>query len=67
MKDTLNTHECRVDVIGTSVSYGKDDDPKYDDYIDVFFKAFGKEYKTFLFELVKINFMYINTPEMKFS
>ena len=64
MKDTLNTHECLVSVIN-SVSYGKDDDPKYDDYIDVLFKAFGKEFnKNNLFD--SNYFMYINTPEMKF-
>ena len=64
MKHTLNTHECLVSVIN-SVSYGKDDDPKYDDYIDVLFKAFGKEFnKNNLFD--SNYFMYINTPEMKF-
>ena len=64
LKDTIIRHKCLVSV-KNNISYGKEKDDKQFDFIDVIFKAFGKEfYKGNLFD--SKFFMYVNTPEIRF-
>ena len=64
LKDTITRHQCLVSV-KNNISYGKENDEKQFDFIDVIFKAFGKEFsRANLFD--SKFFMYVNTPEIRF-
>jgi hypothetical protein len=64
IKETLLKHKSIVSV-KYNTKYGKDDDKKNMDFIDVLFRAFGKEFKEE--NLFDPNFfMYVNTSEIRF-